>query len=551
MRNRRPTVGHAGTGMAGGWLAASWMAALALVAIGALIIHAGTAGFGTLTPILTDPTVWRIVRFTLWQALLSALCSTVLAIPLAIALHRAADGAPKRALLALFALPLALPQIVAVLGIIALYGERGVVTRLASTVGLDLPSIYGLTGILIVHVFFNLPLAARIVHSALATMPVEYERLADQLGLGVVSRFRHVYWPVMRPALAGATALLLLLCITSFAVVLILGGPGAVTLEVALYQALVFDFDIGRAVVLTLLQLTITIAAMVTFATVSGAVPAGMTLGPSPRQSMHRPGGAKQYLASIWLVLAALFVAAPFIMIVIGGLGADLPRLVHQPSVQQAFLTSLSLGVAAALLALALAIMICRSIASQAAQRRFTGRPGLLETALTQMPALILVVPSIVLAAGWFIALRAVTNVYAAAPYLIIAINAAMAMPFAARLLLPAILANAERHDRLCAHLGLVGRHRLRLVVWPVLRPAIIAAFAFAFALSLGDLGVIALFGSEQVQTLPYLIMQRMGSYRTQDAAGLALILCAMTMVLMIAAEHFARRTTPAMKNAS
>ena len=42
-------------------------------------------------------------------------------------------------------------------------------------------------------------------------------------------------------------------------------------------------------------------------------------------------------------------------------------------------------------------------------------------------------------------------------------------------------------------------------------------------ALSLGDLGVIALFGSDAVKTLPYLLLERMGSYRTADAAGLAL----------------------------
>ncbi|MFX3680670.1 MAG: hypothetical protein ACN6I5_05540 [Hyphomicrobiales bacterium] len=85
--------------------------------------------------------------------------------------------------------------------------------------------------------------------------------------------------------------------------------------------------------------------------------------------------------------------------------------------------------------------------------------------------------------------------------------------------------------------------HAGGFVAWPVLRAPLVAALAFALALSLGDLGVIALFGSEQVQTMPYLIMQRMGAYRTQDAAGLALILMVMTMALMLAAEHFARRS--------
>ena len=53
---------------------------------------------------------------------------------------------------------------------------------------------------------------------------------------------------------------------------------------------------------------------------------------------------------------------------------------------------------------------------------------------------------------------------------------------------------------------------------------AIMGGGPVAMALSLGDLGAIALFGSQDVVTLPYLLLQRMGSYRTSDAAGLALV---------------------------
>ena len=56
-------------------------------------------------------------------------------------------------------------------------------------------------------------------------------------------------------------------------------------------------------------------------------------------------------------------------------------------------------------------------------------------------------------------------------------------------------------------------------------------------ALSLGDLGVIALFGSDAVQTLPYLLFNRLGSYRTADAAGLALLLGVLCMALMFLAD--------------
>ncbi|QBK29189.1 ABC transporter permease subunit [Roseitalea porphyridii] len=531
--------------LAGAMAAGVVLIGLCLVAIGALAGQAGTAPDAM--SVLADPTVWRIVRFTLWQAVLSTLLSVGLAIPVAIAFHRLADGWLRRAALALFALPLALPQIVAVLGIVALYGEQGVVRALAERAGLAAPSIYGLSGILIAHVFFNLPLAARILFGALAVMPAEYDRLAGQLGMGPVSRFRLVDWPIMRPAAASASALIFMLCVTSFAIVLILGGgPRATTLEVALYQALTFDFDIPRAVVLTLLQLAITITAVALFALAGGAVESGMTVAEADRRApVVGARGLAGRVPALVVLVAVVFVALPFIAIIAGGLVADLGRLFTQRSVLGAIGTSIGLGLLAALLAVLLAGLLCRGAVVLAARRRFSGAPGTWETVLAQAPSLILVVPPIVIAAGWFIALRTVTDVYAAAPFMVVSVNAAMAMPFAARLMLPAMLAAEERHGRLCAHLGIGGLARARLVSWPVLRAPLIAASAFAFALSLGDLGVIALFGSEQVRTMPFLILQRMGAYRTDDAAGLALILMVMTMILMLAAEHFARRSAP------
>ena len=82
---------------------------------------------------------------------------------------------------------------------------------------------------------------------------------------------------------------------------------------------------------------------------------------------------------------------------------------------------------------------------------------------------------------------------------------------------------------------------RFRLIDWPVLgRPAGLAALAMA--MSLGDLGIITLFGSEDFLTLPYLL-QRMGTYRTTDAAGLALILGGLCLALIWTAEWMARPT--------
>ena len=55
------------------------------------------------------------------------------------------------------------------------------------------------------------------------------------------------------------------------------------------------------------------------------------------------------------------------------------------------------------------------------------------------------------------------------------------------------------------------------------------------FTFSLGDLGVIALFGTEDFTTLPWMMYRAFGSYRTQDAEALAAVLLALSVFAFIA----------------
>jgi len=57
-------------------------------------------------------------------------------------------------------------------------------------------------------------------------------------------------------------------------------------------------------------------------------------------------------------------------------------------------------------------------------------------------------------------------------------------------------------------------------------------------ALSLGDLGVIALFGTQDFVTLPALIYRQMGSYRFDEAIGTALVLSALVLAFSSLAER-------------
>ena len=228
---------------------------LALLALMVLAPMAGLLSLGRLPGYeAADLRFWesaylrRVLFFSLWQALLSALLSVLPAILVARAFALQPDLPLRRVLLRLFALPLVVPAVVAVMAVVSVYGSDG-----------WLPlgrSLYGLNGILIAHVFFNLPLAVRLLLPQWQAIPRHHWQLSEQLGMNSWQRWRFLEWPMLREALPGVVLLVFMLCLTSFAVLLTLGGgPRSTTLEVAIYQSLRFDFDPARAVVLALLQL--------------------------------------------------------------------------------------------------------------------------------------------------------------------------------------------------------------------------------------------------------------------------------------------------------
>ena len=522
-----------------GWLAAGIL--VAFLGGGFVVLLLSTDAALGLPAIIDDPYIRGVVLFTLEQSCLSTLLSVGLAVPLALALHRARFYG-RGAVLRLFLLPQALPVLVGALAIVAIWGRNGVASNLLVALGLPRLDIYGLSGILVAHVFFNLPLAARLLLSALDRVPAESFKLAGQLSLTPLAVFRLLEVPAIRAGLPGAASLVFMLCVTSFTIVLILGGgPAATTLEVAIYQALRYDFDPGRAIALSALQIGLTALVLWLATRLGGDLSASFGHGGAARR-YDPPNRLRQTIDMTVLAVGFVFIASPFVAVVWRGLSADLLGLMAEPAVRSAILTSLAVSLTAACLSVVVSTVIILAMTALVAGRTASAQTdragGAGRLTLETIASLVLVVPPIVVGAGWFLALRQVTDVFAAAPYVVVATNAAMAVPFVVRIVAPALAAEAAATGRLAEGLGLVGLTRLRFLDWPAMRPPLALAFAFALALSLGDLGAIALYGNRDFTTLPYLLMQRMGSYRSHEAAGLALILGALCLGLMMLAER-------------
>lgn len=502
----------------------------------AAISLAASGGNNAFAGIISDPYILRVLRFTLLQAVLSTLLSVLLALPVARALARQPNFPGRIWIIRLMAVPMGLPVLIGALGLIGIWGRQGLLNTALLKLGLSEPvSIYGLTGILLAHVFFNLPLACRLMLAGLERLPSEYWLMASNLGMRPRAVFRFIEWPAIRGLIPGISGLIFMLCATSFTLVLTLGGgPAATTIEVAIYQSLRFDFDPGRAVALSLLQIALTGLILGAMSFLPASRDEGLTAG---RHSMRFDGRMPMARLSdgLLLALATAFLISPLLSVLVAGLRADLPKLVGEPVFWQAAAMSCGISLSAATLALVVSAALIRARQTISADKRSRRGSRALYAAMGGASSMVLLAPPVVLATGWFMALRPFGDASVFALVLVVLINMLMALPFVMRVLEPAYLVHQRRTARLAASLGLTGLARLRLIDWPGLRKPLLTALSFAMALSLGDLGAVALFGSDGFVTLPWLVYSRMGSYRTNDADGLALILGLICLLLTIA----------------
>lgn len=488
--------------------AAALVATLILGSLLAVALRAeGGTGLG--------PSDWQAIRFTLWQAVLSAGLSVLFAIPVARALARR-QFRGRRALITLLGAPFILPVIVAVLGLLQVFGRNGWVSTVLGFVGLPPLQIYGLHGVVLAHVFFNLPLATRLILQGWQAIPAERFRLAAGLSAGPRDIWRLLERPMLQQAAPGAFAVVFAICITSFAVALTLGGgPRATTVELAIYQAFTLEFDLGAAAMLSLIQIVLTVVAALIALKLSHGDGFGAGLDRFTRRWDAETTRLRVLDAGL-ILLAALFLLLPMLAIALSGL----PYLTELPlSVWSAAGWSLMVAAASTCVLLALALPIACAVATG---RRWLELAGLLGMAASPL----------VIGTGAFIVIHPVADPFALALPVTAIVNAIMALPFALRILIPAARQVVSSYGRLALGLDMRGWSFVRIVLLPRLRPQIGFAAGLGAALSMGDLGVITLFADPDVATLPLQVFRLMGAYRMDAAAGAALVLLALSVTL-------------------
>jgi len=503
----------------------------------------GSWDLGAVGEVLGSGSTRRVAWFTLWQATASTALTVVVALPAAWLVGRVRFPG-RSVVVAALIVPFVLPTVVVGSAFVAVLGPDGPLDAAAGLVGADVDLRRTTTAVLLAHVFFNFAVVARTVGTAWLAVDPAAEEAARTLGADRWAAFRTVTLPQLRPAIAGAAAIVFLFTFTSFGVVKILGGPRIATIEVEIHRLTTQLLDLRTAAVLSLLQLAAVVGALALHRRVGrvrghGPVRAGASVLRSP------VGGERVAVAGV-LAATAILLGVPIGTLVWRSFATvDGPGLAHYRSLGslgrgqalfvpplEAVRNSLAFGAAAAVTA-----TVVGGLAA-VALHRLGGRVRGIADSTVMLP---LGVSAVTVGFGFLVALDEPPLDLRTSPLLIPAAQAVIAVPFVVRTLLPALDAVPPRLAEAAAVLGATPRRAWWEVTAKLLRRPALGALGFAYAISLGEFGATVFIARADAPTVPVAIFRALGqpgALNVGQAMALSTILLALTAAVVLVVDR-------------
>ncbi|MEQ8675405.1 MAG: ABC transporter permease subunit [Aggregatilineales bacterium] len=172
---------------------------------------------------------WSGLALTIWVSFASTFFSAVFAIIGALLIRSTALG--KRISTFLFQLNLPIPHVVAAIGILFLFSQSGLLSRIGAETGvIGSPSDFPIVvrdrlgiGIILAYIWKEIPFIGVIVLAILQSLGEDYEDIAATLGANRWQRFRFVVLPLIMPGLLSASIIVFTFTFGSYEVPAILG----------------------------------------------------------------------------------------------------------------------------------------------------------------------------------------------------------------------------------------------------------------------------------------------------------------------------------------
>jgi thiamine transport system permease protein len=468
----------------------------------------------------------------------------------------------KSLLRAILTIPFILPPIVVLIGFMAAFGYNSWINqvweRITGNLLIDIFNSY--EGIILAHVFYNIPVIIRLTEIGWKNIDPEIIAVAKSLNASRWYIFWRIQLPQLFPTLAAASLLVFIYAFNSFSMVLILGGGLQYqTIEVRIYN-FANGLDYNGAAVLTLVQILSNIIVILLYLHYSNKyeIPVSKLSWVEEKplyqslmnsRSLIRLSSVVAYFAFVGIV-CLLPILGVFIDSFVTSDGSftlsNYEKLFDYNftrylglSPQAMINNTLIFGVAVMILASVLSLLLNHGLHYETTYR---GTPKLSVT--QSISGIIVILPlmvsSVTLAFALF-SLYHFTPLYENTALVIIIGQTLVAFPFANRII---AAARAEIDPTIVNVARSLGASRLRTflkIELPLLLPGIIVAGLFSFAISVGEFGATNFLARAEYATIPIGIYSLIDRRKTGPAAAFAAVLVILTAISFLIIERLGR----------
>ena len=490
------------------------------------------------------------IGFTLKLSAISTLATVAFGLPLAWWMGRY-HWPGHRLIRALLTTPFVVPSMVATIGFISLLGPQ---SWLSETFNLQL--WHTMTAIVIAHTWYNVALVVRLVEPAIARLDPSLEESARLLPQGnkAWKRAWRLWWPVIRLNLAAAATLTFVFSFTSFALVRHLGGPGMYNMERAMAER-PFTGIIGVGAVDSEIVLAFGIIQLVILASALWLLTEfqrrGKTWLPLATEKSTRLPLVNAQIPKLLMSLAILAAIAPLYFTIIGSFSIagnfstqawyNAFSTNSEFTLLQPLLNTLRFATLTVLIAIPLAWLSANSVATLEKQEGWSARYARVLDVMVMAP---FALSAVMVGYGILIGLSHISNSLLLVWWLPLLAHLIIALPFAMRVILPAMRSLDPSYLEAARTLGASPFTVLFKVHLPLLRGPLIVAAILAFAVSLGEFGATwLLWNTPDWTTLPVLIDRAYSRPYDPLARSIAHVAASLllitTLTLFITAERF------------
>lgn len=477
----------------------------------------------------------RLYYGTLVNSMVVTVCVTVLAFVIAfpLAYFMTMFRIPgNRTIQVLILASMMSPPFIGAYSWILLLGNNGLITRWFKGMGLEVPSIYGFTGIVLVLTLQLVPLIFTYLMGAWRTIDVSLLEAAESMGMTGWRRALKVITPLLLPTILGGSLLVFVRAFADFGTPMLI-GQGYRTIPVLIYSSFVGEVSVDRsfAAAVAVIVIAVTLCVFLVQKFIVDRRTFSMTamrpIEPS-RLSGCKGWGVYAYVYG-FLVLAL----APLLVVVVSSFRNTLygqfvdgfsfrNYVTAQRDIFRYITNTFSIGITALVLLVIVAVLV-----SYLTVRRKGALTGALDT-MTMVPY---VVPGLIIGIALITAFSQPPLVLTGTFAIMVLALAIRRLPYSVRSTTALMYQFSPSIEEAAVSLGASKFRTLVQVIVPALAPGIISGAVLSWVTIITELSTTLFLYNTSTQTLSLGIYAQVIRGQLGTAAALSTILLVLTML--------------------